>query len=234
MLFFTRFFQFPLKWYHGFIFLILINFLTFSWVFVDLPYYKSLNKPFFAPPSWVFGPAWVTNNILVITGNIWALNLWFKIKKSFNIDKIDQNLAIKDSKINITNLVESNLENIHRDTKQKNQNVQTKLYILNQKETLKDLKSFFILQTLSWINYVIFSGLSFGLHNPSMFFWPTFSMWVLTIASIYFASQIDSDTSPKGFWQTVVQGRSIAFTFVTLLIWLTIAYILGFYIWIKN
>ena len=229
-MFFLRFFKLPLKWYHGFIFLVLINILTLSWVFIDLPYYKSLNKPFFAPPSWAFGPAWITNYILVITGNIWAINLWFEIKNSIKLE--DKNLAnLENGKINLKNDKNIDLEaNLDKNTSKKPK----KFQILDKKQTLKDLKSLFVLQVLSWFNYVIFSGLSFGLHNSAMFFWPTFSMWILTIASIYFASQIDCDISPKGFWQTVWQGRSIAFTFLTLFIWLTIAYTLGFYIWLKN
>lgn len=203
--------------------------MTLSWVFIDLPYYKSLNKPFFAPPSWAFGPAWITNNILVITGNIWAINLWFEIKN--NIKLKNKNLAnFENSEINLNNDKNIDLEvNLDENTQKSK-----KFFPLDTKQILKNLKSLFILQILSWFNYVIFSALSFGLHKPLMFFWPTFSMWILTIASIYFASQIDCDISPKGFWHRVWQGRSIAFTFLTLFIWLTIAYTLGFYIWLKN
>ena len=37
--------------------------------------YSSLNKPFFAPPVWLFGVAWTVNNLLVLLGNYWTLEL---------------------------------------------------------------------------------------------------------------------------------------------------------------
>ena len=288
MTIFSQFFRPPLRWYHGLIFLLVVNFLTFSWVFTDVPYYNSLNKPFFAPPSWIFGIVWPINNVLVIIGNIWAINLWFGIKNSQNKgkNKTENSLKREVQKevqteiLNISNsenkqinqILENNsdqeklqqktqnnlekseitLDNSIQNNKQKFQNhnfsndnsnsesilpkitQNTKIFTLDKFQILKDLKKLSILQGLSWFNYIIFNFLSFELQIPYMFFWPTFSMWILTLGSIYFASKIDAETSPRGFWQTVKSGRSIAFTFTTLLIWLTIAYILGFYIWQRN
>jgi tryptophan-rich sensory protein len=62
------------NYWHGLAWLILMNSLTFSWVFIDPAYYNSLNKISIAPPAWFFGIAWGVNNVLVIIGNIWTLN----------------------------------------------------------------------------------------------------------------------------------------------------------------
>ncbi len=149
------------NFWHGLAWFVLMNFLTFAWIFTDVPYYNSLNKISIAPPSWVFGVIWPINNILVIVGNIWTLN------RKPSLDR-------------------------------------TKLLIL---------------QGFSWFNYVVFSGLSFGTKIPAMFFWPTFSMLLLTIASIYYARKID---------------LKISYTFVTLIIWLFLASVLGLSVWIQN
>ena len=101
-----------------------------------------------------------------------------------------------------------------------------------RREPSSDRSSLISLQILSWINYALFTFLSFGLKNPFGFFAPTFSMLLLTLASIYFAYKLDS--KDKNFWQTVRSGRSITFTFATLVLWLTLASYLGFYIWINN
>jgi translocator protein len=62
------------EWYHGVLFFVVINLLTFSYLF-PVSYYGSLSLPWIAPPGWVFGVAWPINNIIVIWGNIVALNL---------------------------------------------------------------------------------------------------------------------------------------------------------------
>ena len=149
------------NFWHGLAWFALMNFLTFAWVFTDVEYYNSLNKIAIAPPSWVFGVVWPLNNIFVIVGNIWTLNL----------------------------------------------------------KSSPDRTKLLILQGFSWINYIVFSGLSFGTKIPAMFFWPTFTMLILTLASIYYARKID---------------LKISYTFVTLIIWLFIATVLGLSVWIQN
>jgi translocator protein len=44
--------------------------------------YSSLNKPYFAPPTWVFGVAWTTNVVLVIYGILRTINLPQSILRS--------------------------------------------------------------------------------------------------------------------------------------------------------
>lgn len=44
-------------------------------LYMDLTWYNTLNKPFFNPPSWVFGPAWT---ILYILMAVSAYLVWKK------------------------------------------------------------------------------------------------------------------------------------------------------------
>jgi translocator protein len=44
--------------------------------------YSTLNKPYFAPPTWVFGIAWTFNNIVVIYGILRTINLPDSLLKS--------------------------------------------------------------------------------------------------------------------------------------------------------
>lgn len=79
------------RWYHGIIFYAIAQALTLGLAvivsvatgqkvknirdaFGDVSYFTSLRQSVFAPPSWVFGPAWTINNISVIWGNLQALN----------------------------------------------------------------------------------------------------------------------------------------------------------------
>jgi translocator protein len=149
------------RWYHGLIFFTLVNLLTFSWIFVDTNYYEVLNKPWLAPPAWVFGPVWFVNCLLVIWGNLRALNA--------------------------------------------------------PKSTAR--KAYLWLQGFSWLNYVVFTYLTFGLKIPAMFFWATFPMWLFTVASLYYGYKID---------------KLIPWSFITLLPWLTLASYLGFFVWLNN
>lgn len=81
----------PWRWYHGAIFYIFAQLLTIGVsaitgvatgqkiksvrdTFGDVSYFRNLKQSVFAPPSWVFGPAWTLNNISVIWGNLQVLN----------------------------------------------------------------------------------------------------------------------------------------------------------------
>jgi tryptophan-rich sensory protein len=169
--------NFKFHWFHGVIFFFLMNLIAGYGitVFVDIKQiYAVLNKPSFAPPVWLFGVAWFTNNVLTIIGNIWTLNL----PKSLDRSRL------------------------------------------------------LILQGFSWFNYCIFQYLSFGTRIPAMFFWPTFSMLVLTLFSLYYAYKLD--TKESTFWNKVKSGRSITMSLTSLVSWLLIATALGFQIWMLN
>ena len=79
------------RWYQGVIFYATVQALTLGLAvivsvatgqkvksvrdaFGDVSYFRSLRQSVFAPPSWVFGPAWTINNISVIWGNLQVLN----------------------------------------------------------------------------------------------------------------------------------------------------------------
>lgn len=49
---------------------------TYSW-------YQSLIKPFWAPPSWLFGPAWTVLYILIFISFSYVFSLFFKGKITF-------------------------------------------------------------------------------------------------------------------------------------------------------
>jgi tryptophan-rich sensory protein len=168
---------FKFRWFHGMIFFFLVNLIGGYGItlLVDIKeVYAILNKPSFAPPVWLFGAAWFTNNVLTIIGNIWTLNL------PVSTDR-------------------------------------TKLLWL---------------QGFSWLNYCIFQYLSFGTRIPSLFFWPTFSMLILTVASLFYAYRLD--ISGSTFWNKVKCGKSITMSLASLTSWLFIATALGFQIWMLN
>jgi tryptophan-rich sensory protein len=79
------------RWYHGAMFYVFAQVLTFGLAAItsvatgqkvksvrdlmgDVSYFRALKQSVFAPPSWVFGPAWTINNISVIWGTLQALN----------------------------------------------------------------------------------------------------------------------------------------------------------------
>lgn len=164
-------------YYQAVIFYVLINLIAGYGItlFVDIKQvYSILNLPSWAPATWVFGAAWTINNILVLIGNIWALNSPASPERTWLLR----------------------------------------------------------LQVASWINYAVFQWLSFGTGIPSLFFWPTFSMLLLTLASIYYAYKID--TKHSSLLQTVTSFKSITLTFSTLIIWLGIASALGYFIMMNN
>ncbi len=88
------------------------------------------------------------------------------------------------------------------------------------------------LQIISWINYALFQWLSFGTGIPALYFLPTLTMLILTVASMYYAYQLD--TMHGKFLDVARTGKSITLTFSTLIVWLIIASMLGFYIMTHN
>ena len=80
------------RWYHGIAFYVIVQVLTFGLsglvstikgpagkdlrenIFGNPAYFNELKQSIFAPPSWVFGPAWLVNNISVIWGTWRVLN----------------------------------------------------------------------------------------------------------------------------------------------------------------
>ena len=55
--------------------------------------YSNLNKPYFAPPTWVFGVVWTFNNIIVIYGILRTINLPKSILRT-NLLGIDTLIAV--------------------------------------------------------------------------------------------------------------------------------------------
>lgn len=81
----------PWRWYHGLLFYLLVQGLTFAlsglvnrWqgrrisspgqLLGDVSYFEALRQSIFAPPAWVFGPAWTINNLSAIWGLLRVLN----------------------------------------------------------------------------------------------------------------------------------------------------------------
>ncbi len=80
------------RWYHAVIFYVLVQVLTFGLsglvsaiknptgkslrenTFGNPAYFNELKQSIFAPPSWVFGPAWLINNVSAIWGTWRVLN----------------------------------------------------------------------------------------------------------------------------------------------------------------
>ncbi len=81
------------RWYHGLALYVVAQVLTFGLqgltgfarskgkkslseaLKFDRDFYKGQKQPKFAPPSWLFGPAWTINNLSVIYGNLRVLNM---------------------------------------------------------------------------------------------------------------------------------------------------------------
>lgn len=66
------------RWWHGLAFGLAANAvsgLSLGRRREDQRYYEALRQAPFAPPGWVFGPAWTINNISVLWGNVRLLNL---------------------------------------------------------------------------------------------------------------------------------------------------------------
>ncbi len=61
------------KWWHAALFAAAVNTVSAPWTIDNKIYRKNKQAPF-APPEWVFGPAWTLNNISVLWGNIKLLN----------------------------------------------------------------------------------------------------------------------------------------------------------------
>ena len=80
------------RWYHAVTFYVVIQILTFGLsglaslargnkgkslqenIFGDVSYFQQLKQALITPPSWVFGPAWLVNNVSIIWGTWQVLN----------------------------------------------------------------------------------------------------------------------------------------------------------------
>lgn len=65
------------RWWHGVAFWLLVNVgsgLSIRSRSLDRAYYENMRQAPFAPPGWVFGPAWFLNNVLILWGNLRLLN----------------------------------------------------------------------------------------------------------------------------------------------------------------
>jgi tryptophan-rich sensory protein len=81
------------RWYHGLAFYLIAQVLTFGLqglvtfarangkktfreaLKFDRDFYTGQKQPKFAPPPWLFGPAWTVNNLSVIYGNLRVMNM---------------------------------------------------------------------------------------------------------------------------------------------------------------
>jgi tryptophan-rich sensory protein len=81
------------RWYHGLAFYVMAQIVTFGLqglvtfarangrktlgesLKFDREFYTGQKQPKFAPPPWLFGPAWTINNLSVIYGNLRVLNM---------------------------------------------------------------------------------------------------------------------------------------------------------------
>lgn len=63
------------RWWHAAAFGLAANLLPLPSYDRDEAIYRSFKQASFAPPPWVFGPAWAINNISVLWGNLRLLNL---------------------------------------------------------------------------------------------------------------------------------------------------------------
>ena len=97
-----------------------------------------------------------------------------------------------------------------------------------EKQTLV-LRNFLILQGAIWVNYVVFQYLSFGLKWNFMFFFATFTMWLMTIGALFLGYKIDTDG--QSFSKAIKSGKSLTCCFISLICWLTLATAFGFQIW---
>lgn len=62
------------RWYHGLLFLVLVNAAQYSGSGGNFSSYGHLHQAPFAPPAWVLGPVWLCLNLCVLWGNLRLLN----------------------------------------------------------------------------------------------------------------------------------------------------------------
>lgn len=63
------------RWWHAAAFGVAVNLIGTPFYGNEEGLYTSFQQASFAPPAWVFGPAWTINNISVLWGNLRLLNL---------------------------------------------------------------------------------------------------------------------------------------------------------------
>jgi tryptophan-rich sensory protein len=63
------------RWWHGAAFELAVQLIQAPGLTRPNRVYKRFKQASFAPPAWVFGPAWTINNVSVLWGNLRLLNL---------------------------------------------------------------------------------------------------------------------------------------------------------------
>jgi tryptophan-rich sensory protein len=104
------------------------------------------------------------------------------------------------------------------------------LYLtISLKEKTRLTNNLLILQGFIWLNYVVFQYISFGLRWNFMFFFATFTMWLMTIGILILAYKLEK----PNFVGIIKSGKSIFYCFIPLICWLTLATFFGIQIWLE-
>lgn len=82
------------------------------------------------------------------------------------------------------------------------------LRVLNMSPDTPNRKAWLMLQAMSWVGFISFSWVYFGLHSPVLGLAVTVGMWVINLGAVFLGLNID---------------RQVSLALTPLMIWLTLA-----------